>query len=205
MSFLFSAVALTAIYGIASRLERRPRLRFRGLPSPRPYLATDLTWYAFAIAASAVSVFVLRPWLTKLAVAPARDALTGLPTIAKIALSLVIFDFVLFAVHVALHRYDVLWNFHKVHHSSQHLDALATARTHTFENVVRVLPGQAALFLIGMPASIVAPTVAIGAAYAVSNHSNIRTDLRWLEALLVTPRLHRRHHVPSTTQRNYGT
>ena len=32
-------------------------------------------------------------------------------------IGLVVFDFVIFAVHVGLHRYDVLWNVHKVHHS----------------------------------------------------------------------------------------
>ena len=46
--------------------------------------------------------------------------------------------------------------------------------------------------------------MAIAAIYGVSNHSNLGLNLRWLEPVLVTPRLHRRHHVPSTTQTNYG-
>jgi sterol desaturase/sphingolipid hydroxylase (fatty acid hydroxylase superfamily) len=50
----------------------------------------------------------------------------------------------------------------------------------------------------------VAGSVAIAAVYGVSNHSNIGVDLHWVEPVLVTPRLHRRHHVPSTTQHNYG-
>src|SRR5262245_10601092 len=74
-----------------------------------------------------------------------------------------------------------------------------------FENLVRFVPAQAALFLIGLPAHIVAPTVAIAAAYGVSNHSNLALELPWIEAVLVTPRLHHRHHVPATTQNNYGT
>ena len=73
-----------------------------------------------------------------------------------------------------------------------------------FENLVRFVPAQAALFLIGLPAEIVAPTVAIAAAYGVSNHSNLALDLPWLEAVLVTPRLHHRHHVPATMQNNYA-
>jgi sterol desaturase/sphingolipid hydroxylase (fatty acid hydroxylase superfamily) len=55
-----------------------------------------------------------------------------------------------------------------------------------------------------MPASVVAPVVAIAAVYGVSNHSNLNIKARWIEALLVTPRLHRRHHVPTTTQNNFG-
>ena len=106
------------------------------------------------------------------------------------------FDFVSFAVHVGLHRSDALWNVHKVHHSTLHLDGFATTRTHMFENMLRFVPGQAVLFLIGMSAAVVAPVVAIAAIYGVSNHSNLGMNLRWVEALLVTPRLHRRHHVP---------
>jgi sterol desaturase/sphingolipid hydroxylase (fatty acid hydroxylase superfamily) len=56
-----------------------------------------------------------------------------------------------------------------------------------------------------MPAAVVAPAVAVAAAFGVSNHSNVGLDLGWAERLFVTPRLHRRHHVPATTQHNYGT
>ena len=66
------------------------------------------------------------------------------------------------------------------------------------------MPPQAVLFVIGMSSDIVAPTVAIAAVYGVSNHSNLRINLRPIEGLFVTPRLHRRHHVPATTLANYG-
>jgi sterol desaturase/sphingolipid hydroxylase (fatty acid hydroxylase superfamily) len=112
--------------------------------------------------------------------------------------------FVSFVVHRGLHRYDGLWNIHKVHHSSLELDGFATTRTHLAENMLRFVPSQALLLLIGMPVGVVAATVAIAAIYGVSNHSNLGIDLRWAEAVLVTPRLHRRHHVPSTTMNNYG-
>ena len=81
---------------------------------------------------------------------------------------------------------------------------LATTRTHMFENMLRFVPPQAVLFVMGMPAAVVAPVVAAAAICGVSNHSNLRTNVRWAEVLLVTPRLHRRHHVPSTTQNNFG-
>jgi sterol desaturase/sphingolipid hydroxylase (fatty acid hydroxylase superfamily) len=37
----------------------------------------------------------------------------------------VVFDLVSFLVHVQLHRVDLLWSFHKVHHST--LAAISTA------------------------------------------------------------------------------
>ena len=204
MSFLISVAALSVVYVVVARLERLPALRFRTLPSPRPYFTTDLVWYGLAIAATAISVFLLRPQLSKLEIAPIRDAIARVPVAAKFLLGLVVFDFVSFAVHVTLHRSNTLWNVHKVHHSTLHLDGFATTRTHMFENMLRFVPGQAVLFLMGMSAAMVTPVVAVAAIYGVSNHSNLGTNVRWAEVLLVTPRLHRRHHVPATTQHNFG-
>jgi len=204
MQFWLLVATLSIVYVVVARLERMPTLRFRVLSSPRPYLRTDLGWYAIAVGATAMSMFVLRPQLEKLTIRPIADTLDRLPLLARLAAALVVFDFVSFVVHRCLHRYDVLWSVHKVHHSSLQLDGFATTRTHMIENMLRFVPGQALLFLIGMPTSIVAPAVAIAAVYGVSNHSNLGIDVRWLEAVMVTPRLHRRHHVPSTTQANYG-
>jgi sterol desaturase/sphingolipid hydroxylase (fatty acid hydroxylase superfamily) len=204
MSFLASVAVLTLVYVVVARLERLPSLRFRALSSPRPYLATDVAWYAVALAATAASVFVLRPLLTNLSIGPARAAVAGMPFVLKLLIGVVLFDFVSFLVHRALHRYDLLWNIHKVHHSTLQLDGFATTRTHMIENMMRFVPPQALLFLLGMPVSVVAASVAIAAIYGVSNHSNLGLNLRWMEPVLVTPRLHRRHHIPATTQHNYG-
>jgi sterol desaturase/sphingolipid hydroxylase (fatty acid hydroxylase superfamily) len=195
---------LSLVYVVVAVLERKAALRFRALPSPRPYLTTDLAWYGLAILATAISVFVFRPQLTKLEIPPIRHSVASLPLAAKFLLGLVVFDFVSFAVHLGLHRSNTLWNVHKVHHSTLHLDGFATTRTHMLENLLRFVPGQAVLFMMGMSAAVVAPVVAVAAIYGVSNHSNLRTNVRWIESLLVTPRLHRRHHVPSTTQHNFG-
>jgi sterol desaturase/sphingolipid hydroxylase (fatty acid hydroxylase superfamily) len=204
MSFLLAVAALTVVYCVVAVLERTRALRFRILPSPRPYFTTDLAWYGLAILATAISVFVVRPQLSKLEVGPIRDGVASLPLVARFVVALLVFDFVSFAVHVGLHRSNTLWNVHKVHHSTLHLDGFATTRTHMLENLLRFVPGQAVLFLIGMPVVVVAPTVAIAAIYGVSNHSNLAPNLAWAETVFVTPRLHRRHHVPSTTQHNFG-
>jgi sterol desaturase/sphingolipid hydroxylase (fatty acid hydroxylase superfamily) len=202
--FALTVAALGAVYLVVGILERRPALRFRALTTPRPYLATDIAWYAVAAAATALSVFVFRPVLSTVSIAPLADRIEDLPSIAKLFLGLVVFDFVSFLVHMGLHRSDVLWNLHKVHHSTLELDGFATTRTHMFENLVRFVPGQLVLFLIGMSAPTVALTVGLAAIYGVSNHSNLDIRAPWIEAVLVTPRLHRRHHVPTTTQNNYA-
>ena len=204
MTFVYSVLVLTSVYVAVGILERRPAVRFRLLPSPRPYLATDTAWYGLAVVATAVSVFAFQPLLSHLAIGPLADAVDSLPLAAELLIAVVTFDLLSFLVHRQLHRSDRLWEFHKIHHSTLHLDGFATTRSHMFENFIRFVPPQAVLFAIGMPVEVVAPTVAIAAIYGVSNHSNLGIDLRPIEAVLVTPRLHRRHHVPATTQNNFG-
>jgi sterol desaturase/sphingolipid hydroxylase (fatty acid hydroxylase superfamily) len=46
---------------------------------------------------------------------------------------------------------------------------------------------------------------AIFTSWAAVNHSNLRFGPRWLEWLVVTPRLHRTHHVADTSDRNLGS
>jgi sterol desaturase/sphingolipid hydroxylase (fatty acid hydroxylase superfamily) len=199
-NFGLSVAVLTAVYLAVAALERVPALAFRTLPRPRPYLATDAAWYGVAVGATAVSAFVIRPQLARMAIGPVGRV----PLVLQLAVAIVVFDFVSFAVHVALHRYDGLWRLHKVHHSSLQLDGFATTRAHMFENMVRFVPAQAVLFLLGVRPGLVTPTVAIAAVYGISNHSNLGVDLHWAEGLFITPRLHRRHHVPETSQRNFG-
>ena len=124
--------------------------------------------------------------------------------LARFALAVLVFDLISYAVHRGLHRSDLLWNIHKVHHSTLQLDGLATTRTHMLENLLRFVPGQLVLVLIGIPAAQVAPTVALAAAYGIVDHSNLGVNARPVEDVLVTPRLHRRHHVPETSDKNFG-
>jgi sterol desaturase/sphingolipid hydroxylase (fatty acid hydroxylase superfamily) len=91
-----------------------------------------------------------------------------------------------------------------VHHSSPTLDWLATTRSHLLEQALR--HGAAPLLPIaaGIPAGAVALAAGLFALVAVTNHSNLAPRLRWLEPVFVTPRLHRLHHVPESSERNLG-
>jgi sterol desaturase/sphingolipid hydroxylase (fatty acid hydroxylase superfamily) len=196
---------LAGAFLFVASLERVPRLRFAPSPFLRPYLATDTLWYLAATGSSAVSVFVFRPVLENLALPGVAGLTADLPMAARFLLALAAYDFVAFAVHLGIHRSDTLWSVHKVHHSSLRLDWLATTRTHVFEHLVRNIPAQAVLFALGVPGAQIAVVALAYALFALLGHSNLALDLRWAEPVFVTPRLHRRHHVVATTQRNFGT
>jgi sterol desaturase/sphingolipid hydroxylase (fatty acid hydroxylase superfamily) len=205
MSGSMGFLLLSAAFLLVAGLERLPVLRFAPSPFLRRFLATDGAWYLVATTAALVSTVVFRPQLSKLEVPPIADAVGGLPVVVQLGVALVVYDFIAFAVHIGIHRSDALWSVHKVHHSSLRLDWLATTRTHMFEHLLRNVPAQAALFVLGMPASTIAVTLLVYATFALHGHSNLRVGGRWLELVFITPRLHRLHHIPETTQQNFGT
>jgi sterol desaturase/sphingolipid hydroxylase (fatty acid hydroxylase superfamily) len=205
MSPVASFLVLSSLFVAVFALERVPVFQFRPSGFVRPFMATDGAWYLVATTANLISTFVFRPQLSKLAVPRVADAVDALPLLPRVGLAVVVYDFIAFAVHIAIHRSDTLWSVHKVHHSSLKLDGLATTRTHLFEHMLRNVPAQAALFALGMSASTVATALLIYAAFALHGHSNLRVGGRALELVFVTPRLHRLHHLPATTQNNFGT
>lgn len=202
----FTALAILGIYAGFAALERSPRLRFRPSRFLRPHFLTDVGWYLSAVAVA----ILFGPLLEGLA---RLVESAGIPTLARadlplwslVLIALVLYDFGAFACHIALHRVQWLWRVHKVHHSSPLLDWLATTRAHASEHLVRSVPTKAALFAIGLPSEAVALALVVYAGFATLGHSNLRVDLLRLEPLFITPRLHRLHHVPATTDRNFAT
>ena len=200
-----TAAVLTGAYLGVWALEHIPGLRFRKAPWLRRYVPTDLAWYLVALAAVAVTGILLRPQLQRLRVGPVASAFDPLPGYIKLAVAVVAYDLVAFSVHVAVHHSDTLWKVHKVHHYPRALDGLATTRTHMMELLLRNIPAQLVLSRSVQISRLVATTVLIYALFALLGHSNLNPPTRRLEWLFITPRLHRLHHIPATTQHNFGT
>lgn len=204
-SFVVSLGVLTSMFLAVAALERVPALQHTPSRFHRPWFETDLLWYLVAALAAGLSTFILRPILVRLALPGASSIVASMPSWLALLAAIVVFDGVFFAVHTGLHRSDVLWNVHKVHHSSRRLDFLATTRTHAFEQFVRNVPAQLVLFSLGFAPETIATTILVLAGFGVLNHSNLRLPLARLEWLFITPRLHRVHHVPTTSRNNYAT
>ena len=200
-----SLLMLSGLFLTVAALERIPKWQFAPTRFVRPYLATDVAWYLVATAASIVSTFAIRPQLEKLAVPGLADVVGNLSLVARLAIAIVVYDFVSTLIHAGMHRSDALWSVHKVHHSSLRLDWLATTRADMFENMIRQVPAQLTLFALGMRGTTVVTALVVFASFALLGHSNLRLGGRWIELVFVTPRLHRLHHLPATTQTNFGT
>ena len=96
--------------------------------------------------------------------------------------------------HRLSHRYEFLWRFHKVHHTSRRLDWMAAYREHPFDNIyTRVIENIPAL-LLGFPMETIAGFVFFRGLWGLFIHSNVNISLGPLGYVIGSPRLHHWHH-----------
>src|SRR5262245_22059684 len=132
--------------------EPIPGIRFRSAPWSSRFLA--------AMVFSLAPGLIPGTWLTYGSLSSAPLVLGSLGVPRRIAfdlpgwycgiLALISIHLGNYAAHCLLHRYDVLWEIHKIHHSSRLLDWLATFRSHILEQALRRLLAPLMLILVGI-------------------------------------------------------
>ncbi|MGH7856914.1 MAG: sterol desaturase family protein, partial [Candidatus Binatia bacterium] len=135
---------------------------------------------------------------------------SGAPLWVAIAVTIVGLDFVSYVWHRANHRIELLWRFHRVHHSDETFTASTALRFHPSELVLSLPLRLGAVAALGAP---VVGVVAFEIAFMIANlveHGDIDLPLRLerrLDRVFVTPALHRRHHSRRGTElnTNFGT
>ena len=133
-----------------------------------------------------------------------------LPSWLAVALGVLVMDYAYYWWHVGLHLVPLLWRFHTVHHSDLDMDVSTALRFHLGEVVFSVpfRMGIVAAFGINVWALVVFELVFETVTFF--EHSNWRLPIgleRFLNHLLVTPRMHGIHHsiVQRETNSNWGT
>jgi len=108
----------------------------------------------------------------------------------------IIIDFVQWYTHTLLHKYEFLWNFHKVHHSVKEMGFAAHLRYHWMEPVVYKSMKYIPLAIMG---GFTAQDVAIVHFFNITighlNHANINWDYGFLKYVLNNPKMHIWHHA----------
>lgn len=127
------------------------------------------------------------------------------PIWAHLLVGFVIRDFVQWCTHRLLHRVPFLWEFHKVHHSTEQMGFAAHLRYHWMENIVYRTIEYVPLALIGIGLRdffiIHIFTLAVGH----FNHSNFKLNLGPLKYIFNNPQMHIWHHAHDLpTEKKYG-
>jgi len=108
----------------------------------------------------------------------------------------IILDFVQWCTHVLLHRFDFLWQFHKVHHSVKEMGFAAHLRYHWMENIFyKPLKTLGVMLLGGFEPEQAFIVHFFAIAIGHLNHANIRITWGPLKYLFNNPVMHLYHHV----------
>jgi sterol desaturase/sphingolipid hydroxylase (fatty acid hydroxylase superfamily) len=129
----------------------------------------------------------------------------GLPSTMRLVVAIIGLDALAYAQHRLLHRVDILWRFHAVHHSDPEVDVTTTFRHHPVEAIFNgALIGGVVLAIGFSPAEIAAYTWVSFVVELVA-HANLALP-SWFGAifgrLIVTPEFHRLHHSRAKAEAN---
>lgn len=113
-------------------------------------------------------------------------------------------DFLIYWGHRLQHKYDFLWRFHKVHHSSETLDWLASHREHPLDSIYTVGIINLPVLVLGFDLKTVAVLVAFRGIWAIYIHSNVRFEIGFLKKIIGSPDLHHWHHDKERDRGNYA-
>jgi sterol desaturase/sphingolipid hydroxylase (fatty acid hydroxylase superfamily) len=125
----------------------------------------------------------------------------------KWILAFALFDLAIYAWHVASHKYEYLWRFHKVHHSDNGFNVSTGFRFHVFDLLIEIVYKCLFVVIIGVNAYLVLSIEIIELFFILFHHANIRIpNEEAISNVLITPSLHRTHHSRKRSEHdsNYG-
>lgn len=121
----------------------------------------------------------------------------ALPSVLSIFITVIILDLVIYWQHRLMHRVNILWKLHHVHHTDLDLDVSSGNRFHPIEILISIFIKLLAIAAIGpLPVAVIIFEVILNA-MAQFNHSNLKLPNlldRFLRFIFVTPDFHIVHH-----------
>ena len=144
------------------------------------YKAIGLFFNEMGITTKSLAVFNLSNW----------------PAGIQLIVFFIILDFVQWLTHVLLHKYEVLWRFHKVHHSVKEMGFAAHLRYHWMENILyKPLKTLGVMVLGGFEPEQAYIVHFIAITIGHLNHANIRITWGPLKYVLNNSVMHLYHHM----------
>lgn len=181
----------------------------RSVPMRRRHVLRNLALFVCVVAvADGLVGALLLDIPSRLTITP-PGWLTPLPLPAQLAVAFVVMDLATYALHRLFHAHRWLWLMHSVHHSDAQVDVSTSLRHHPVEVAIDVAVKLVLYLLLGLPLWIEAARTLLINPLSMAQHANIAYPA-WLERplgwLLVTPTMHRVHHLPeeAETNSNFG-
>ncbi len=122
---------------------------------------------------------------------------SAIPFWIRAVVTVLVLDFVKYAVHWLMHHVSWLWRIHTVHHSDPDFDVSTAARAHPLEIVTLQAAILGAVVLLAAPPSAVLAAELIAVFFSFFEHANASLPEAWdrrLRRWFITPDVHRIHH-----------
>ena len=129
-----------------------------------------------------------------------------LPLWAQVLSILFIADFAQYWIHRSFHNRIRWWQFHKIHHSTQMMDWLASSRLHIMDVIVTRGFSYIPIVCLGFSEEAIYTYLPIVAVQALFVHSNVRFHFGPMRYVLTTPLVHHWHHSsdPKALDKNFA-
>lgn len=185
-------------------LERMFSLRPRRVFRPQFWVDVGYFFVSGLLSSALLSAPLAVVAWTAHRVVPAdlHAAVAAAPLWLRIAATFVIGETGFYWGHRLSHEVPLLWRFHAVHHSAEHMDWLVNTRAHPVDLVFGRLCGLVPLYMAGLAGPVGASGTAVpalvivtGTAWGFLVHANLRWRFGWLEWLIATPAFHHWHHT----------
>lgn len=110
-----------------------------------------------------------------------------------------------YASHYACHKVPMLWQFHRVHHSSAYLDSFSTSRFHVIDKTLFAAPYLMLVTYFQPDPGMVFLFITFNDFWGRYGHGNIK-DPHWLGYFMSNPKFHRWHHSnhPDAIDKNFS-
>lgn len=114
-------------------------------------------------------------------------------------------DFMYYVGHRCLHALGALWALHTVHHQSREYNFSVGIRG-PWLSALQTIPFMLPLALVGLPSSVLVPLYVFHTVYKLLVHTRLVGSLGRLDALFISPRMHRVHHSAAAEHqdKNFG-
>ncbi len=122
-------------------------------------------------------------------------------------LSFIFFDLSLYIWHRLSHKYEFLWQFHRIHHSDLCMNVSTAFRVHMFDHLTMAITKAVYIALFGFAKEAVLMNEIISALFLMFHHGNVAfKGEKILGNLIIVPYLHRLHHSTNRQEHdmNYG-
>jgi sterol desaturase/sphingolipid hydroxylase (fatty acid hydroxylase superfamily) len=171
----------------------------RGQRFFRPGFRTDVAHFVFtgllttvAFLVAAIPIVLVVNALTPSAL---HDAVAGQPGWIQLVEALLIVEVVGYWSHRMMHTVPSLWKLHRVHHSSERLDWLASAHLHPFDAGIGRLLAVVPLAYLGFSRATFGIALVVLQAHAIFQHANLRFGFGRLGGVISSPQYHHWHHT----------